>query len=159
MLTSDGFIGLGDSLDEAALMTWLVGAAVEINDLSLPSSEDALTVARGARFRPDEVGCRRSSRRRCTASRSTRPLSATAASSVAGSIRTLDAREFDEAPAYDACFWAQPFLSYDARLPLRAIHRALVPGGVLFEQELDEEPADDTGRAAFATQARARRSR
>ncbi|MFD0785473.1 SAM-dependent methyltransferase [Micromonospora azadirachtae] len=66
-------------------------------------------------------------------------------------IRAIDARDFDETAAYDACFWAQPFFSDHARLPtLQAIHRALAPGGVLLEQELESEPEDPAGQAAFA---------
>ncbi|WP_327035148.1 class I SAM-dependent methyltransferase [Micromonospora ureilytica] len=66
-------------------------------------------------------------------------------------IRTADARRFDETAAYDACFWAQPFFGADARLPtLRAIHRALAPGGILLEQELDRKPTDAAQASAFA---------
>ncbi|MDG4782423.1 class I SAM-dependent methyltransferase [Micromonospora sp. WMMD961] len=66
-------------------------------------------------------------------------------------IRATDARHFDEPGAYNACFWAQPFFSADARLPtLRAIHRALAPGGILLEQELDSKPTDTAHAPAFA---------
>ncbi|WP_410813420.1 SAM-dependent methyltransferase [Micromonospora sp. 067-2] len=66
-------------------------------------------------------------------------------------IRAADARHLDETAAYDACFWAQPFFSADARLPtLRAIHRALAPGGILLEQELDSKPTDIEHASAFA---------
>jgi SAM-dependent methyltransferase len=74
-------------------------------------------------------------------------------------IRTMYAPDLDEPAAYNACFWAQPFFTEEDRLPtLKAIHRALLPGGVLLEQELDSEPVDAADKPAFDMRAMVFRS-
>ncbi|MEU7875954.1 class I SAM-dependent methyltransferase [Dactylosporangium sp. NPDC049140] len=68
-------------------------------------------------------------------------------------IIATDARDFDEAEGegFDACFWAQPFFPADTRADtLRMIRRALKPGGVLIEQEMEVEPQDEDARLGFA---------
>ncbi|MFI6066647.1 SAM-dependent methyltransferase [Micromonospora sp. NPDC051227] len=194
MLTPDGLLYLGDKLDEARLMARLVGEAAEADGLPTLSSDDAVTVARGATFQATEVGravfretlndvpeyadavgrgrvldvgCGVASGLLTTAAlfptiyglglELVPAVAAEAARRAAAQgvadrieIRAADARHFDETGAYNACFWAQPFFSADARLPtLRAIHRALAPGGILLEQELDK-PTDAAHPPAFA---------
>jgi SAM-dependent methyltransferase len=66
-------------------------------------------------------------------------------------IITTDARDFDEAEGFDVCFWAQPFFPVDTRADtLRMIWRALKPGGVLIEQEMEVDPQDEGARLGFA---------
>ncbi|GAA1390670.1 SAM-dependent methyltransferase [Catellatospora chokoriensis] len=65
-------------------------------------------------------------------------------------VLALDVRDFDEAEAFDAAFWAQPFFPVDTRAAaLRSIRRALRPGGVLIVQEMEREPSDDADRPGF----------
>jgi SAM-dependent methyltransferase len=66
-------------------------------------------------------------------------------------ILAADALDFDERAAFDACFWAQPFFPEPTRRStLRMIRRALEPGGVLIEQEMEVEPRTEEDRLGFA---------
>ncbi|MEU5786049.1 SAM-dependent methyltransferase [Micromonospora lupini] len=66
-------------------------------------------------------------------------------------IIATDAREFDETDGFDVCFWAQPFFPAETRADtLRMIRRALKPGGILIEQEMEVEPQDEDARLGFA---------
>ena len=66
-------------------------------------------------------------------------------------IVAMDARDFDETAAFDVCFWAQPFFPAETREDtLRMINRALKPGGILLEQEMEVEPRDEDDRLGFA---------
>ncbi|MFI7447311.1 methyltransferase domain-containing protein [Nonomuraea sp. NPDC049714] len=65
-------------------------------------------------------------------------------------VRCLDAQDFDERDAFDACFWAQPFFPEHSRAgTLRMIRRALKPGALLVMQEMEREPQDEAQRLAF----------
>jgi YbgC/YbaW family acyl-CoA thioester hydrolase len=66
-------------------------------------------------------------------------------------VRCLDARTFDEPSAFDLAFWAQPFFPEPTRAQtLAMILRSLRPGGLMMIQEMEAEPGDAAGRAAFA---------
>lgn len=64
-------------------------------------------------------------------------------------IRRMDARDLAERDEFGGAFWAQPFFPESSRAAtLAAIRRALRPGGLLFAQEMEVEPADE-GRPAY----------
>ncbi|PZG21210.1 hypothetical protein C1J01_07060 [Nonomuraea aridisoli] len=66
-------------------------------------------------------------------------------------VRCMDARDFDERDAFDACFWAQPFFPESSRdATLRMIRGALKPGALLMIQEMESEPEDEAQRLPFA---------
>jgi SAM-dependent methyltransferase len=71
-------------------------------------------------------------------------------------LRRLDAAEMTDEQRFDTAQWSQMFFSLASRPPaLRAIHRALRPGGMLFMPTLPElpkpSPASSLKRALIAS--------
>lgn len=72
------------------------------------------------------------------------------------SLRQLDAAELADEQRFDSAQWSQMFFSSPSRAPaLRALHRALRPGGLLFMPTLPESaqpsPASSLKRALIAS--------
>jgi SAM-dependent methyltransferase len=64
-------------------------------------------------------------------------------------VRCMDARDFDEPASFGGAFWAQPFFPEPTRAAtLAMIRQSLRPGGMLFMQEMEPEPAE-SGRPAY----------
>ncbi|WP_433013447.1 SAM-dependent methyltransferase [Kribbella sp. CA-294648] len=65
-------------------------------------------------------------------------------------IRCMDIRDLKEVDEFGGAFWAQPFFPEETRAEtLAVIRRAIRPGGLLFMQEHEPEPAP-SGRSAYA---------
>ena len=65
-------------------------------------------------------------------------------------FRCLDAQDLDEADAFGAAFWAQPFFPGPTRArTLAAIFRALHPGGLLILQEMAPPPTEEAQLPAY----------
>jgi SAM-dependent methyltransferase len=65
-------------------------------------------------------------------------------------IRCMDIRDLKEVDEFGGAFWAQPFFPEPTRADtLKVIRRAIRPGGLLFMQEHEPEPAP-SGRPAYA---------